>query len=399
MSDFAAIDANRRQFLLGGACSVAAMAAPKLSFAAVPGDNRLVVIVLRGAMDGLDVVVPYGDPALRSLRPNLARLPGKAENGRSLHDLDGFFGLHEDMWPLLPLWQAGELALVHAVATPYRDGRSHFDGQDILENGHKGANDARDGWLNRALAHLPGRNPNYAMTVGRDQMLLLSGKEPAGVWSPRADLTLHEQGSWVWEAIYKKDPLFEKAAREAQLLDATTDKLRNEMNGGMGITGNDPAALAGFAAKLLNAEARIAAFAVGGWDTHRRQIGAIRQPLRQLASALTTLKDGLGPNWARTMVLCLTEFGRTARENGTGGTDHGTGGLLIWAGGAMATKGKVLGQWPGLNALYDDRDLLPTSDLRAWVAQALMAQFPLSREVVSNHLFPGVEIGPRPNFL
>ena len=380
---------TRRTFL-GTACSAAAspLVTPAV-FAAAPGENRLVVIILRGGMDGLGVVQPYGDPGLAALRPTLGGRPGAG-----LHDLDGFFGLAEPFAELMPLWQAGELGFVHAVSTPYRHKRSHFDGQDFLENG--GGDDrgvltpSRDGWLNRALGLIPGARADYAMAIGREHMLLLDGDIPAGSWSPTNELTLAEDERRLLSLLYAGDPLFAEALVEAQALSDGDGKTRRE-NG---------ETLAAYAAKRLSAEARIAAFSLGGWDTHRRQDRALPRPAAGLTRALLTLKSGLGRHWDTTAVIAITEFGRTARENGSHGTDHGTGGAMLLAGGAVR-GGRVFGDWPGLGEgqLFEDRDLMPTGDLRRWMGWTLGGLFGLARGDLERTVFPGVDLLSDPGLL
>ncbi|MEM6661851.1 MAG: DUF1501 domain-containing protein [Pseudomonadota bacterium] len=380
-----------RRLFLGVACSAAS--SPLITpvvFADAPGDRRLVVIILRGGLDGLGMVQPYGDRAFYSLRPGLAKRPGDG-----LTDLDGRFGLEASFDGLLPLWRSGELGFVHAVSTPYRDKRSHFDGQDLLENGN-GASDGqltrgRDGWLNRALAQIPGARADYAMAVGQSHMLLLHGDAPSGSWSPTNVMTLQNDERRLLSLLYAGDPLFESALQGANMLAGDGEASSRRETG---------ATLAGYAAERLNGPARIAAFSLGGWDTHRRQQNAIRQPARQLADALTSLKKDLGRNWDNTVVLAMTEFGRTARENGSGGTDHGTGGVMILSGGAVR-GGRIYGQWPGLGErdLYQNRDLVPTDDVRRWAAWALSAQFGLSRRALERDIFPGVDLGGPPGFM
>ncbi|MEX0310176.1 MAG: DUF1501 domain-containing protein, partial [Tateyamaria sp.] len=195
-------------------CSLAA--SPLLtpvSLAAAPWDNRLVVIILRGGMDGLDVVQPYGDPGFRVLRPTLSVGP----DGGAL-DLDGRFALHPDLADLMPLWQAGHLSFVHAVSTPYRDKRSHFDGQDLLEAGTNSLAGVRDGWLNRMLQTVPGVTAETAYAVGRGDMLLLQGEAEVANWSPDADLNISPQAVRLLDLVSESDPAIHAALSEAQLL-------------------------------------------------------------------------------------------------------------------------------------------------------------------------------------
>ncbi|MEM9010217.1 MAG: DUF1501 domain-containing protein [Pseudomonadota bacterium] len=380
---------NRRRFL-GGAltlgCSAAAFPlVTPVTVAAAPGENRLVVIILRGAMDGLDVVRPRGEAALAGLRPTILQQADAI-------DLDGFFGLHPRLDGLAPLWSRGELAFAHAVATPYRDKRSHFDGQDFLENGGEEPDGsltrARDGWLNRMLTLVPGAEAETAYAVGRERMLLLDGEAATQSWSPDADLALSPQGRHLLEVIYRGDPLFAAAA-------ATALNLSEQMDASATLRSRRQAeALATFAADRLSGDARIAAFSIGGWDTHRRQDNAIVRALEELQTALLTLRDGLGPHWSRTMVLAITEFGRTVRENGSAGTDHGTGGALLMAGGAIAGA-RVHGRWPGLadGDLYNQRDLMPTDDVRRYAGWALRGLFGLSGTDIERTVFPGLDMG------
>ncbi|SDX32038.1 Uncharacterized conserved protein, DUF1501 family [Albimonas donghaensis] len=392
------MDLTRRALLRGGltlGCSAAAFPLmTRVTFAAAPGDNRLVVIVLRGALDGLAAVEPYGDRDLAAMRPTLTTAGKKGSV-----DLDGRFAMHPALSPLAPLWGAGELSFVHAVSTPYRDKRSHFDGQDLLENGggraDGGMTSGRDGWLNRALGLLPGAKAQTAIAVGRENMLLLDGDNPALSWSPDSDLALTPQALDLYRMISAQDPLFDAAAREAAALDAERD-----MAGGEAARRVDAASLAALSADMLRGEARIAAFSLGGYDTHRDQDRTIRKPLGQLAEAITTLKAGLGPIWERTAVMCVTEFGRTARENGSRGTDHGTGGLMVYAGGALSGA-KVHGDWPGLKPsdLYQDRDLAPTDDLRRHAAWTLRGLFGMEIPALEREVFPGVSMGSESRIL
>jgi uncharacterized protein (DUF1501 family) len=375
---------DRRTLLarsLGAACCLAA--SPLITpvvLAEAPGENRLVVIILRGAMDGLAAFPPLGDPALAAMRPRLAATPGVLE-------LDARFGLHPELAPLLPLWQAGELAVAQAVATPYRGKRSHFDGQDLLETGGSDPG-ARDGWLNRALALIPGARAETALSVGRESMLLLRGEAPTRAWSPGDQLRLRNDERGLLDRLYAGDPLFHQAMQAAEELAAVAGP-KGE---------GDP--IARFAGERLAEEARIAAFSIGGWDTHVRQAKAINAPLARLARSITTLRAAAGPAWERTLVIAMTEFGRTARENGGGGTDHGTGGAALLAGGAVR-GGRVYGDWPGLGegALYQDRDLMPTIDVRCFPGQALAGLFGIDQGRVEREIFPGLDLGPAPAFL
>jgi uncharacterized protein (DUF1501 family) len=381
---------SRRGFLrgtLGAACCAAASPLfTPVSVAAAPGENRLVVVILRGAMDGLGVVAPYGERNFAKLRPGIGGVAGK-----DLIDLDGQFALDARLDALMPLWNDGSLAFAQAVSTPYRGKRSHFDGQDLLEAGESEPGQAQNGWLNRALPYLGAQQAKEAIAVGRDDMLLLRGANPAQSWSPDARLVLENDERALLQMIYAKDPLFAKAARTAGFL--------SDIDEGGKMKGNIQATAA-YAAGRLNAEARIAAFSIGGWDTHASQPNALKRPLNDLSTALLTLRETLGGTWGQTLVIAMTEFGRTARENGNRGTDHGTGGAAVLAGGALK-GGKVFGQWPGLrdSDLYEGRDLMPTQDVRTYPAWALAALYGVERGAIETVVFPGLDMGSRPDFI
>lgn len=405
-------DITRRRLLAQGlALGCSAAASPfvtPVALAAAPWDARLVVIILRGGMDGLDVVRPVGDPGFAALRPDAAAADAPA--------LAGPFALHPALAPLMQMWARGELAVAHAVSTPYRDRRSHFDGQDLLEAGAgfaPGTPRARDGWLNRMLQAVPGVEARTAFAVGREDLLLLSGDAPVANWAPETRLALSPQAEGLLSLLYEGDPLFHAAAAEA--IDLTgamaaapplaemmgdgpeADAMAGMMAGpGGGATGH--LALAEFTAQQLRGDSRIAAFSLNGWDTHRNQPAALPRALGRLAEVLRALELGLGPVWGRTAVLAMTEFGRTARLNGTGGTDHGTGGAMVMAGGALR-GGRVHTAWPGLTEadLYDRRDLMPTEDVRAYAAATMQGLFGLDRAVLEGAVFPGLDmsaVGP-----
>ncbi len=382
---------SRRAFLVGCSLAASPLLTP-VTFAAAKGDNRLVVIVLRGAMDGLDVIRPFGDKAYRALRPGLAA------DAASSPDLDGFFALHPAAAALLPLWQAGELGFAQAVATPYRQGRSHFIGQDALENGTGGPNGqmtpGRDGWLNRAIAKIPGATAETGVTVGQQRLLILDGAQDTQHWFPVTESPLSAQGQSLLDAVNAADPLFAEPYAEAQALAQT-------MTGGQvppkGVAYRQ---LGTYVAERLSGPSRIASFSLGGWDTHKNQTKIMTAQLAALSDVLLAMQQGLAANWSTTLVLAMTEFGRTARENGTGGTDHGTGGMMVAAGGALR-GGRVFGRWPGLgdSALLAERDLMPTGDVRAYAAWALRGMFGVAAAALENAVFPGLDLGTDPGLL
>jgi uncharacterized protein (DUF1501 family) len=376
------------------------------------GDHRLVVIILRGAMDGLDVLRPLGERGFAAYRPTSAAT-------ESL-DLDGFFGLHLGLSGLHPLWQSGELAFVHATSTPYRDKRSHFDGQDLLEAGTSPdlpSAHLRDGWLNRMLQSVPGLQSETAFAVGRQEMRIMRGPAPVMDWSPDTAVNLSPQAQLLLEQVYHDAPLFMAAASEAMMLSGLDlgDEMgglamsRDEMGSMMmaetptlrGARLGEADRVADYAAERLRGATRIAAFSLTGWDTHKGQGKGFGRALARLERSILRLKSGLGPEvWGKTTVLAMTEFGRTVAENGTGGTDHGTAGAMLVAGGAIR-GGKIYGQWPGLEEadLFERRDLMPTSDVRAWAAHAMRGLYGFDRGLLQDKVFPGLEMGEDPGLI
>ena len=378
--------------ILGCSAAASPLITP-VTLASTPFDARLVVIVLRGAMDGLDVVQPYGDRQLAGYRKQI-----KAGEAAGAYDLDGFYAMHSALGDLVPLWKAGELGFAHAVSTPYRNKRSHFDGQDFLENGGSASSgdltSEGNGWLSRMLTLMPGSTVTTAFSVGRQRLLLLEGDADTSSWSPDSDMDLSPTARALLNQLYAKDPLFHESAQVAIDLLAKMDGTMNARQAAKA------EALAGFAADRLNEDTRIATFSIGGWDTHRNQNGTLPNALKELSSAILTLKKRLGRNWDQTTVLAMTEFGRTVRENGSGGTDHGTGGTMLMAGGAVK-GGKVHGQWPGLGELdlYQDRDLEPTADVRSYAAWALRDLFAVDRSALEGLVFPGLDMGSDPRII
>ncbi|MBV9784259.1 MAG: DUF1501 domain-containing protein [Acidisphaera sp.] len=346
-----------------------------LALAAAPTDKRFVVVILRGALDGMAAVVPYGDPGLATWRAEL--IPGAPGTEDGMLDLGGFYGLHPGLAGLHTLYAAGELLPVHAVAGSYRS-RSHFEAQDYLESGadHR----MTSGWLNRVVSVLPvgeaGHSPGGpALAVGMAMPLLLRGPATVGSWAPQNFGTPAPDLYARLASLNEADPITGPAIREGlRERGFSTEVLSN--------TTVDPKqryafpSLAAAAGRMLAAAdgPRIAALEIGGWDTHAGQAKRLNFPLQQLSTGLLALRVGLGDAWRSTAVLVMTEFGRTVRVNGTNGTDHGTGTIAFVLGGAVA-GGRVMANWPGLAQanLFEDRDLQPTLDLRA-VAKGLLAQ-------------------------
>ncbi len=389
-----------RRALLGSSACTAALAAfgSRLALADAVTDRRFVLVILRGGLDGLAALVPYGDRNYRSTRGSLAL--DDPMRGSGMADLDGFFALHPALAPLAPWYASGELLPVHAVATPYRQ-RSHFDGQDLLENGTDRPRGAHDGWLNRTIGLLDGGERRLGLAIGQTVPLVLRGDQPVASWSPAIlpeadDLFLDRLA-----AMYQDDPLFGPLLAEAVSADAMAESALAGMDRrGTGRDGANAAALARVAGGMLAAPdgPRIAVLEVGGWDTHAGQgteSGRLARSLTELAAGAEALREALGPAWRQTVVAVVTEFGRTAAPNGTGGTDHGTGAAALLAGGGVA-GGRVLADWPGLSrtALYEGRDLAPTLDLRAVLASLLRDHLDIPADALDRVVFPGQSVRP-----
>lgn len=354
----------------------------KAAYAATPDDRRLVVIILRGAMDGLSVIVPYGDRAYAPARGKLA-----LEIGKDATKLNDMFGLHNALAGFGGGYTAGEALAVHAVASPAR-GRSHFDSQNVLETGGLAPYQYSTGWLNRALSALP-RAQAVAVTTGMPA--LLQGPAKVGSWSPSR---LPEPNSDLADRIsqmYESDPALHAAFTEAQALnslakEAGEDKMAMGGGGGKPLT-----ALGGVAAKLMAAPGgpQFVVMERTGWDTHANQLGVLNNSLSDLDGTLAAFKSGLGPLWAKTAILCITEFGRTVAVNGTNGTDHGTGTCALLYGGAVK-GGRVLADWPGLAQanLFEGRDLKPTNDVRAVIKGVLMDHIGIDPARLGSSVFP-----------
>ncbi|SPB14940.1 Twin-arginine translocation pathway signal sequence domain-containing protein [Caballeronia novacaledonica] len=366
---------TRRQFLwCAGAGAGAMLVAPQLVFASAETDRRFVFVIQRGAADGLNIVVPYGDPAYAALRGPLAIDASRATK------LDGTFALHPSMQQVAQMYRDKQALFVHAVASPYRE-RSHFDGQNVLETGGDAPYRLKDGWMNRLLSMLPAPRAD-AVAFAPTVPLALRGRAEVTSYAPsslpQAPDDLITRVSQLYAGDAQLHPLWD-AAMQARGLAADAGARQ------------DPASLGKLAASFLGKPdgPRIAMIETGGWDTHSAQNPRLAAQLKALDTMLAALRDGLGEHWANTTVLVATEFGRTAAANGTGGTDHGTASAAMIVGGAV-TGGRVLADWPGLaNAsLYQARDLKPTIGLDAVIASAAGETFGIDPQRVGATLFP-----------
>ena len=414
---------KRRDFLTAGTLAAGgALLTSRLSFANTTktAKSRFVFVILRGALDGLAAVPPHGDRDYASLRRDLA-MPAN-----SVLPLNDLFGLHPSLTFLNESFGARELIVFHAVASPYRE-RSHFDGQDVLENGYTRAHAAQSGWLNRALAAIPAEritNPELGVALGQNIPLVMRGPAAVTSWSPSKLAALDEDTLERITDLYSGDPVLAGRLADALAADAIADSPMTSAgdtmntNGAVSTVGAvaDPAstlapnprnkleaARGGGAryAEVIHAAAeflrrddgpKVAVFDTTGWDTHANEGAAQGQLAGRLAaldSGLRTLKQQLGPVWNDTAVLLATEFGRTAAINGTRGTDHGTAAAAFLVGGAVR-GGRVIADWPGLSsrALYQGRDLMPTQDMRSVLKGVMEEHLLIPAHALDTTVFP-----------
>jgi uncharacterized protein (DUF1501 family) len=375
---------DRRKFLaLSALLALGSNAwAGQVQAASTSSRKRLIVIFLRGAVDGLNIVVPYGESAYYQSRPRIAVPRPDQANGAL--DLDGHFGLNPNLAPILPLWKQGSLAFVHAAGSPDVT-RSHFDAQDFMESGTPGIKSTSDGWMNRLLGNLGGNNPVQAINVGATMPRILSGpRSVASLATGRGSVSFsaldRPQVASAFDSLYGgNDPLSKtyqegRSARKTIMEDLSSPdaEMKAANNGALSVNG-----FAGDAQRLARLMVRdpnvqLGFLAVGGWDTHVNEAGQLNNRLRQLAEGIATLAQTLGSIYSDTTIVVLSEFGRTVRENGNGGTDHGHGNA-IWLAGGSVKGGKVYGQWPGLSSgqLYEGRDLMVTTDFREVISAVL----------------------------
>jgi uncharacterized protein (DUF1501 family) len=404
----------RRRFLARAGALAASAALPRVLFARTGGAARLVVVVLRGALDGLAAVPPHGDGDYADLHRELA-IPAPGSPDGAL-PLDGTFGLHPSLGFLHERFLSGELIVFQAVASPYRE-RSHFDGQNVLENGLTQPLGTADGWLNRALQSLPTRfaaQRERAVAISQNVPLILRGGEPVLSKSPLATPDVDEDLLARLADLYSKDDWFSARLSEGM----QGEKLADDVRGIAAVPvppAPDETRKPRAAAQLIRV-ARMAASMIGsdggpevavieatGWDTHANQGGSrgvLAQRLAGLDDALRALSGGMGSLWPQTAVLVVTEFGRTASVNGTRGTDHGTGGCAFLAGGAVQ-GGRVIADWPGLTrkALLDGRDVRPTLDLRSVFKAVLADHVRIDARTLAARVFPNSQDAPPLNGL
>ena len=348
---------------------------------------RLILLNLRGGVNGLAIAVPYGEPSYETHRAALSLATPGAD--QSLLKLDGLFGLHPKLPALHGFYARGEALFFHAVATPYRD-RSHFDAQKVLENGTATPGEL-SGWVNRTIAS----HPEFtALAIGANVPLIARGTAPVQTWSPSLLPEIDDDTLQRVRDLYARDPFFAERLAEALEAPSGGSGRRRRRNRGQINHLLDPAI------EFLTAHDGPDTLMLdwGGWDTHANQggaTGALANKLAQLDGALERLATGLGASWRDTAIIVFTEFGRTVRANGTGGTDHGTGTLAFAIGGGVK-GGRVVSDWPGLNPanLFQNRDLKPTRDVRELFAAALVQHLGIAEGLVSSRIFPGVKLAP-----
>jgi len=404
---------TRRRFLSHGVATMGTLATAgavgsalwttRMAFAAPNSavDGRFVFIILRGALDGLSAVPPCGDPAYGALRGTLA-LPSPGSAG-GCPPLDSLFALHPSLGFLHESFLAKELTVVHAVATPYRE-RSHFDGQDVLESGIPHPHASETGWLNRALAAQEGARRGLGIALGANVPLMMRGPAEVASWSPSQLATLSDDTLQRVTDLYASDTLLSRRLADALASDAIATEEESTGEGTSAMEVRSARAKAGAAARFAETTHAAASFLVredgprvavletSGWDTHANEgtaQGQLATRLAALDAGLRSFKTALGPVWRRTVVVLATEFGRTAAANGTRGTDHGTGAAAFVVGGAIA-GGRALSDWPSLSprALYEGRDLRPTTDLRAILKGILRDHMQLSDRALESAVFP-----------
>ncbi len=392
---------TRRQMLASSAAFVSWAYGTKFSWGASGRDPRFVFVNLRGGMDGLSLLAPFGDPAYETIREGLI-VPTQGENKG--FQLDDMFVLNPNMPYLAKLWRQKEAILFHATASPYRE-RSHFDGQDVLESGQASAGHNRTGWLNRLLSEIPKgeslQGPG-GLVLGASTPLIMRGPNKIINWMPPGFREVKNEMAEKVLAMYNhSDPVLARMVDEGlkmRSLIGSEKSLQSDIMTGMGEDVKGAAKkfkyLGVAAGKLLVSEdgPRIASMNLTGWDTHQAEgpiSGRMARLLKALDGAIEGLHSQLAPVWKDTVIVIATEFGRTAKMNGTGGTDHGTATTAIALGGALK-GGRVIADWPGLgqSSLYEGRDLKPTTDLRAILKGLLHEHLEVNKRILANTIFP-----------
>lgn len=386
---------TRRDFLktIGGCAGLAAASTlyPGLVFAKARTDKRLVVVILRGGMDGMAALAPYGDKEYQNLRGELAI------DSNSLLRIDPFFGLHPSLDAFAQMYKDGDMIAVPATASPYRE-RSHFDAQNVLELGSTSPYGLESGWLNRLVGAIDERDENLGLALGQTLPQVIRGQYSVSSWAPSNLKGSDDDYMSLVAKIYASDPVFSSNLDKAldlqmksmDVLDENMAQATRQSRSAQGFV-----TLSKLAGEWLSEHdgPRIATLELGGWDTHIQQGtegGQMANNLGVFGRGLKTLKEELGEQWSKTVVIAMTEFGRTARPNGNRGTDHGTAGTAFLFGGALR-GGRILHDWPGLSEenLYQGRDLRPTIDIRSVVKSVLSEHFDIPMSTLDRNIYPG----------
>lgn len=371
---------NRREFVIGLGAAGLLGTLPRVAFGAPGQGTSLLVVMLRGAMDGMDALRPYGDPNFSSLRSSIT---DAADIGSKI---SADFALHPSLVYADSLFAKKELLPIVAVAPPYRL-RSHFDAQDCLENGTDKPGGATNGWLHRCVRAMPG---SEGLALAAVMPLIFRGGGKVSNWSPPLKQAADDGLLHRLEALYAYDALLaEKFVKALESKHEGMTKSNMMTNAGRG--GAQLAAMMTAAGSFMSKAygPRVAFVEDTGWDSHRGQAAQLKRKLAELDNGLKAFNLSAASIWSHTVVMVVTEFGRTAALNGTGGTDHGTGGLMLMAGGAVQ-GGRVMGQWPGLTGsdLYEGRDLRTTTDMRSVFKTVTTKHLGVAESAIESQLFP-----------
>jgi uncharacterized protein (DUF1501 family) len=384
---------NRRRFLgtvLAGTATL--LIWPKLTFAATGSDTRFLFVLLRGGLDGLESVPPYGDPGYAAIRGALALSPS---GPKPAHRVDNVFALHPSFDHAAQLYAQGQFMPVIAAAPPYW-GRSHFQAQNCVENGTAKPDGAQTGWLNRCIACMPGVDGLACAAV---MPLTMRGSAKVETWSPPLPTEVNPILLQRLQPLYAADPRL--AAPFARAVEQRNDSPVPESGLGTSVMdsgkpgkrprGGLPVMMAAAGSFMGKADGpRVAFVEDDGWDTHANEAAIVTRKIAELDAGLEAFHQAIGAKWGRTIAIIATEFGRTAHINGTGGTDHGTGGSMFLAGGALH-GGRVAGNWPGIGAseLYQGRDVHATTDFRSVFKGVLTTHLGVAESLLESRVFPG----------
>ena len=400
---------NRREFLKSAGLASLSCFFPEFqawaagSAANKTDGNRLVVVFLRGALDGLSAIVPYSDPAYYSLRPKIALQKPGSTGG--ILQLDSDFGLHPSLAPLMPLWQKKSLSFVLNAGSPDPT-RSHFDAQDYMESGIPGNKVVNTGWMDRLLAQLPdNKSPIRAINIGATTPRIFAGPIAPATYAPSLNrktkpIDKPEIADQFTQMYQGRNDELERAYFDGMEAHATINSALNEGSEQEMQAANQGAVAAtkfgGFGRQLgklmrEQPDVQVAFVALGGFDTHVNQgtdKGQLANHLNVLGNGLSQLSESLGPAFDKTMVMVISEFGRTVKENGNGGTDHGHGNA-IWLMGGKVNGGKMYGRWNGIaqRELYEGRDLPVTTDFRTVIGSIIGEHLHLSQAQLET-IFP-----------